>query len=136
MKLKAFILTMLIVGLIAAVGFFTVAEEADSSPLTGNWTLNFFWNANANSSGCDEVGPSTTTSLSITMLTDKLGKFTTGDGGEGFVLNPSPSVVLLVFTVGCKPVYISKDFNGSNYMSGTMKCREGSGSGTWNATKK
>lgn len=137
MKWKAFSIIMLLVGLIA-VGSLGIAEEADSHPLDGRWTLNFEWKgATASTSGKDAVEPDGTTSLSIQMSTNNFGSFTTGDGGEGWVLNPSSNTVLLIFTVGCKPIYLSKNFNGVNSMSGFMFCRE-PGSvkwGTWNATK-
>ena len=136
MKWKAFSLILLIVGLMA-VGSLTIAEEADT--LDGNWTLNFFWGSNASSAGVEAVVPDSTTSLNINMFTASFGSFTTGDGGSGWVLNPAsnPSVVLLIFTGGCRPIYISRDYNGRDFMSGTMKCRDpgGPAPGTWNAKK-
>jgi len=136
MKRKLFI-TTLIVGFLV-VGAQTIAEEPDAHPLHGTWNLNYNWSSalGDDSAGSEAAEPEDTTTWTIVMYTTKFGSFVSGTGGQGWVLNPSPNVVLVIYTTGCKPIYYSKNFNGLNYMSGVMWCREGSGWGTWNATKQ
>ena len=135
MKRKLFI-TTLIVGFLFA-GAQTIAEEPDAHSLNGTWIGNFYWKASsADTEGNDTVEPAEPVLWYITMYTQKFGVFSDDYGTGGWVLNPSPNMVLLIYNVDCAPIYFSKNFNGVNFMSGIMWCRVGSGWGTWDATKQ
>ena len=130
MKRKLFI-TTLIVGFLV-VGAQTIAEEPDAHPLHGTWTLNYEWVWAGDS-------PAETGEWYITMYTQKFGAFSDNFGDGGWVLNPSPNKVLLIYTSYCRAVYFSKNFNGQDFMSGFMWTREDGSCadwGTWDATKQ
>jgi len=105
------------------VGDLLSYNTSGGHPLEGTWTVDFFW-LNA------------TAEWYISMYTEKFGAFNDSQGNNGWVLYiPEDNLVLLIYTSGCYPVYISQNLSG-NSMSGFMICREGEGKGVWKATKQ
>gem|GEM_PF-4161740 len=60
--------------------------------------------------------------------------FRDSQGGNG-TWTQSGSSVTLYYSTGCRPAYAGK-MSSATYMSGTMRCRTGSGSGKWYARKR
>ena len=88
--------------------------------LPGVWTLNYHWDGTEPGISAFNIYPNK--------------DFTTAHADTGTWKGTATSASL-TFETGCKPVYTGTLSSNRQTMSGTMKCRTQSYSGTWSATK-
>ncbi len=100
---------------------FTITTKSSKSP-KGTWTIYYKWSSS----------PKYYTATWY-IYSNKTFRDSQGNGGTW---TQSGSKVTLKYSSGCRPHYKGTIRTSGTYMSGTMRCTSGSGSGKWYARKK